>query len=253
MSDNNSLDLQAIHDLLMVSKPSEASHDASLCPLCVASDDGAEAHNDDDTLGGDVSTYTQDELNAAVAEAVADIQAKLDALTAEQGLAEFETRLSEMAEAHEAKVAELQAQIDAAMASAEAATKERDDLVALREAEQVAAEAAEALAARTEEIKAVVAGLFAEDYVTANLERWAGMEAEAFEALLVDWQAAAEAAKAPKADDKTDEKLNATASTAMQTSADADGGERSIAEIRQGLHTRGHDVRSVGASYTGVN
>lgn len=248
MGETTQLDLQHLHDLLLVSKPSEASHEASLCPLCVASDDGTDPHESDDTLGGDVTTYTEDDLKQAVADAVAPIQARLDALTEEQGQAEFESRLAEMTEAHEAKVAELQSEIDTAKAAAEAAEGQYAELVGLIEEAKAAEAEAEALATRKEEIKEAVASLFSEDHVEANLDRWAALEVEAFESSLDDWTAAAAAVKASAA--KVGE--TAPAATAMQKTAEVEG-ERTIAQIRQDLQTRGNVVRTVGASYTGGN
>ena len=252
MSDNT-LDVQMIHDLMLATKPSEASHDASLCPLCDGSVDGADSHTDD-TLGGDVSTYTQDELDTAVAEAVEPLQVKLDALLAEQGLAEFEARLIEMTEAHEAKVAELQAEIDTAVAASEAAKAEHDGLVSYLNEIQEAEAAEAALAARKEEVAAAVAGIFSDEYVAERIEGWAALEVEAFEALVADWTAAAEAAKAALAQVEQDSDEDAATeepavSTAMQHGVE--GSERSVADIRRSLQTRGNEVRTVGATYTG--
>ncbi len=252
MEENSTLDVQMIHDLMLATKPSEASHDASLCPLCVAEVDGAEVHNDD-TLGGDVSTYTQDELDTAVAEAIQPLQAKLDALLAEQGLAEFETRLTEMTEAHEAKVAELQAEIDSAVAAAEAAKAEHDGLVSYLNEIQETEAAEAAFEARKAEVAAVVANLFSDEYIAERIDGWAALEAEAFEALVADWTAAVEATKASLAKVESDDDTATTddppASTAMQHGSDE--GERSVADIRRSLHTRGNEVRTVGATYTG--
>ena len=216
MSTSTELDVKKIHDLLLVSKPSEASHEASLCPLCDESHDGSDSHIND-TLGGDVSTYTQDELDTAVAEAVAPLQAKLEGLLQDQTLAQFETRLTEMTEAHEASVAELRAEIDTAVAAAEAAQTERDSILSFLSEAQAAAEAAELFETRKAEVKEAVASLFGEEHIEANLDRWASMEAEAFENLLVDWNAAAEAARKDTAEAAAEEVTQelAPASTAM--------------------------------------
>lgn len=246
MSSTTDLDVQRIHDLLLREKPSEASHDASLCPLCEESHDGDDTHADD-TSGGDVTTYTQADLDNAVAEAVAPLQAKLDALLEEQGQAEVENRITELTEAHEAKVAELQAEIDSAVAAAEAAKAERDELVQFLADAQAAQEAEAAAEARKAEIKEAVAGLFSEERIEERLETWASLEPEAFETILADAKAAAEAAKAAKVDD-ADDKTPAV-STAMQHGSDA--GTTDVSSIRQSLYGRGNDVRTVGASITG--
>lgn len=248
MSENKDIDAQRIHDLLLVSRPSEASHDASLCPFCDESGDGTDSHIDD-TLGGDVTTYTQEDIDTAVAEAVAPLQAKLEALLEEQGLAEFDARLTEMSQAHEAKVAELQTEIDTAVAAAEAAKTERDEIVAFWDEVAKAEELALALSARQDEIREAVSGLFSEDYVEANLERWAGMEAEAFEIILADWTAAAEAAKTAAEASEDEASEEPAVSTAMQHGG-GDGGT-DVSDIRRSLYGRGNEVRNVGASYTG--
>lgn len=246
MNTTTELDVRKIHDLLLVSKPSEASHEASLCPLCDESHDGDDHHNDD-TLGGDVTTYTQDELDTAVAEAVAPLQAKLEELLQDQTLAEFESLINEVTEAHAAKVAELQAEIDTVVAAAEAAKAERDEIVNFLEEAKAADEAAEALEARKSEVKEAVASLFGEEHIEANIERWAGMTAEAFENLLTDWKAAAEAARAET--ESTSDQTEPPASTAMQHGSE--GAQTDVSGIRRSLYGRGHEVRNVGASYTG--
>jgi hypothetical protein len=250
MSTSTELDVKKIHDLLLVSKPSEASHEASLCPLCEGSQDGGDPHNDD-TLGGDVSTYTQDEFDTAVAEAVAPLQAKLDELLQDQTLAQFENRLTEMTEAHEASVAELRAEIDTAVAAAEAAQAERDEILSFLEEAKAADEAAELFEVRKAEVSEAVASLFGEEHIEANLDRWASMEAEAFESLLTDWKAAAEAARKDTADASADVSQDDTpASTAMQHGGTEDS-DTNVSDIRRSLYGRGHAVRNVGASYTG--
>jgi len=249
MSNNEVIDAKQIHDLLLVSKPSEAEHNASLCPYCDESQDGSDSHVHDGTLGGDVSTYTQDDIDNAVAAATAEIRAELETLKQEQGIAEVEARLSDMTEAHEAKVAELQAQIDTAEANAEAVKTERDELVSYLDEVKTQAEAEQALAARREEVKEAVASLFSEEHIEANLDRWAALEAEAFESALADWTASA--AKAVKAAGEETGATEKTAAAATAMTQNSDGGGRSVADIRRSLHSRGNVVRDVGASYAG--
>jgi DNA repair exonuclease SbcCD ATPase subunit len=229
-----------MHNLLLSNKPSEAVHDASLCPLCV--DDDITQPNDTIHGGGDVTTYTKEELDSAVAEAVAPLRDELEALKASQDEAAIEARINEMTEAHEAQVAEIQGQLDTAKAELEAAVAKYDELIAMIEQSEKDREAAEALEARRVEVKAAVADTFNEEYVEANLDRWASLDAEAFEAILADWKAAAKAMATDKDGKET------LVSTAMEIgSGDGDEGP-SVSDIRRGLHRNRNEVRRVGAT-----
>lgn len=189
-----------------------------------------------------MSTYTQEELQAAVADAVGPIQSELDELKASQEQAAIEARITELAEQHEAEKAELQAQLDQATAEAETSKRAHDELVAFLEEEAAKAEAEAARSARREEIKDVVSAIFSEEYVEANIDRWASMDVEAFESLAADWKAV-EAQK----EEAEDQEKDPLATTAMQASTDG-APTPDLAAIRQGLARNRQGVRSVGAS-----
>jgi DNA repair exonuclease SbcCD ATPase subunit len=243
MSDLNTA--KSLHDLLLNEqyKPSEASHDASLCPFCTAEVDGADADTTTPPGGGDMSnnTYTEEDLQAAVQAALAPVQAELSEIKTSQEQAEIDARFAELTEAHEATVAELQAQLDTATAEAEAEAAKHDELVAYLQ-DLASAEAAQAaLEARRTEVAAAVADIFEEDHVKANLDRWAAMDDEAFQAFVADFSAV----KADKADDTKPGKFT---STAMKAGLGDDNPD-DVGSIRRSLHMQRRDIRTVGGSH----
>jgi len=232
--------VRALHDLLLSNKPSEASHDASFCPICVESADGNDSHNDTFHGGGDVSTYTQDELEAQISAAVTPIQAQLDALLASQEQAVIDARISEMAETHKSEVAEIQEKLDKAMADVEAAKAAREELVSFLESEQAEIDAKVALDTRSKAVASKVEGMFSKEYVESNLERWASLDEEAFEAMLADWKAA-------NTSTSSENKNSGPVSTAMENSTDS-GQSKDVSAIRRALQMNRESVRAVGAS-----
>lgn len=206
-------DVAQMHDLLLRFKPSEAAHDASLCPFCETAHDGVVASTDDTPLGGgDMSnkTYTDEDVAAMLA----PLREELAELKASQDQAAVEARFAAQETAHAEAIAELQLQLDQAKAEAAASQQLHDDLVAYLEEEGAKAEAEAALAARREEVKAAVADIFDADHIEANLDRWASLEADTFDALVADWTAI----RGAKADSKA-EAETPISSTAMETAA----------------------------------
>lgn len=244
-------DVKEKHDLLLAHKPDEASHDASVCPMC---EEGAGAHDlaheENSQGGGDtLSTFTEEQVQVKIAEATASLQAQLDEIKASQDQAAIDARFAEQAEAHQAEKAELQAQIDAATAAAEAAQKAHDDLVAFLAGEQEKADQAAAFEARKAEVAEAIGDRFSKDYVDANIDRWAQLDAEVFEAMVADWEAAAAAQlEAAKAAEKNASKGKTEPVTAMTAAAagDADGAP-DVAQVRKDLARNRSAVRSVGA------
>ncbi len=243
MGQETSPNVRELHDLLLAHKPSEASHDAKLCPLCKGSDDGADPANDSIPGGGDMSTHTEEELQSAVANAIKDVSDELTTLKASQEQAAIEDRINELVTSHETEKAELQSQVDTATAATEAATRQHDDLVAYLTEEGERQEAEEALATRKEEVAASVADTFSDEYVAENLDRWAALEAEAFEAMLSDWKAAS--ATKPATEGDTKEPL---VSNALTASADSSEGEPTVSDIRRSLHRNRHAFRNTRAT-----
>lgn len=236
-----------MHDLLLSVKPDGAVHDATACDWCspVLATDGTER-----TEGGvlDVS-ITQEDLDKAVAAALAPLQTELDALR--QFKAEAESTDAVNAARAEAQVAldaakaaqdELQIKLDAAIIEATEAKTKHDEFVAWLDAEAAKVEQEQQAAAiRDERVEAVKAlELFPEEYVVDNADRYARMEQDAFEALLSDWQAV----KASKKDETVVE--TTTTPTAFVATRDDDGKPK-VSAMREVMRLRneGVDLRKI--------
>lgn len=178
--------LKELHDRLLAQKPDDATHNTENCIHCneaLASELIPE--------GGDMSkTFTEDDLNAAVREAVAAKQVEIDALKASQAETEVEARVAAAKAEADERVAALQADLDAATLRADTAEKLHTDLVAYLDAEKARQDAEVEAAARAESRLAVIKEVasFKDDYIAANLDRWAALDEEAFAALVEDWK-----------------------------------------------------------------
>lgn len=173
------MNLKEQHDELLKNKPEDVSHDEASCLFCNSAQEG-----------GDMKTYTEDEFNAAVREAVAPFKAELDQLRTELAQDEIEAKIATAVAEAEEKVGQLQAELDKAELRASDAEKEKSDLIAFLESEaRAVAEAAELetkKSARREAIKEVAS--FSDEYVDANIDRWVSMDEELFTAMLEDWK-----------------------------------------------------------------
>lgn len=135
-------------------------------------------------------TFTQDELDAAVAAASAPLQQRLAELEAQVQETEVGRAVTDAVAAKETTIAELQQQLDAAVAARTTAES------TLTETEQywadaiAAHEAAVELAARAQEraAKAKELGVFNDEYIAENAERFAAMTDEDFNARIEEWQ-----------------------------------------------------------------
>lgn len=242
----NLSELVKIHDTLLSLKPSQATHDETLCVLCNGNADGAETTTEQSPERGDMSQYTEEDLQAAVANATKPLQDELAAVKASQEQAAIEGRIAEITEKFEADVAELQGQLDTAVAAAEAATKQYEELTSFLSEEQEKIEAQAALDARTEEVRAAVASRFSAEYVDENIGRWAALAAEEFDSLVSDWDAAAKAATT-QSDEVVTEETDLLSSSAMVAAAD-DGGtaQPSISGARINLMRNRNSLRTIG-------
>lgn len=137
-----------------------------------------------------MSTYTEDELRAAVEAAVGGLRTELDGLRAsaaeQETAAQTEVRITEAKAPLEAKVVELQTALDAAVLEA-ANEKARADSF---EAEKAAAVEAATLEARKDDRLAKVKEVanFPETYLAANADRFVAMSDEDFEARLDEYR-----------------------------------------------------------------
>lgn len=137
-----------------------------------------------------MTTFTQEDIDAAVAQVRAELETKISELTAKNEQSEAEARFIADREELEAQIVALQADHDGAVLRADQAEKDYIDLVAFLEGTEAETAAAAALAeARTGRLEKVAAYNFAEEYVTANADRWAAMSEDDFAALTSDWDA----------------------------------------------------------------
>lgn len=208
-------ELKDLHDHLLAAKPDEAKHDAATCPLCAVE---ANATHDTNSGGSMPESFTQADLDAAIAAATSDLQKRLEELGAQVRDTEVGQAVAEAVAAKETEVSELQTKLDAAEAARTAAENK------LAETEQywtdaiAAAEEAAQVAARREErvAEAKKAGVLADAYVDENADRFAAMSDEDFKARLDEWRAIAAAAGNKTGDIPAKTALNAARATEEQ-------------------------------------
>ncbi len=157
-------------------------------------DNSNNAEENNPSKGGDMTTtFSQEQVDAMIAEALTPMQEELSALKAESDAEEVETQIATLTEQYTAEVAEIRSQLDAQVLETSAATAKYDELVTMltdaATAEAEAAERAERLESRLAQIEEVAN--FPEEYIVENSDRWAAMSDEAFEATLADYTAVA--------------------------------------------------------------
>lgn len=185
-------ELRKAHDALLKGKPEEAVHDEEACPFC---NDKLIA-NYNPTEGGDMN-YTEEEFNAAVADAVVaavtSVQAELDSLRASLAEEEVDTRVAEAKAEGDARVAELQSELDDAGVKLAVAEQIVADISSFLEAEAEAAALAIEIEDRKVTRRAAIAEIvkFDEAHIEANIDRWAEKSDEDFADLLEGWKAIA--------------------------------------------------------------
>lgn len=202
---------QEAHDRLLADMPSGVNHDSETCPYCLVAKEG------------DMSKeYTEDELKAAVAEALAAFEAEKSAMAqAKADEAAKEQAHADALAQKDADAALLQGALDTATVRAEALQKNYDDLVAFLEGE-VAADVAKAeletrKAARIAAIKEVAN--FSDEKIAEAIDRWVAMSDEDFEALLEVGKAVKPQGAATTATGETKPIIPATAMTATRDEA----------------------------------
>lgn len=196
--------LRTEHDKLLASKPDSAVHDEENCTYC----NGSESIDSDE--GGDMKTYTEDEFNKAVADAVAPVKAELETLKSTLTESKVEDRVAEAQAEADEKVAEAQAGLDNAKAAQSVAEKTLEDTVAyLTQIEDERAEEAkreELRASRRSSIEELA--LYDEDFINSKLDFWVSLSEDDFAALVesikVTAEKAAEKAKASEQESDND-------------------------------------------------
>jgi chromosome segregation ATPase len=243
------MELQEAHDALIANMPSGVEHDTASCPFCSALDDGEGSVSSTiiDIEGGDiVSTYTKEELDAAVTAAIAPLQAELSELRSTQEAVEVTARIEELNVQHAAEIADLQAKIDSAVLEAKASADQLEELVAMLEGAKSEQEAAALFAAVREERVAQVkeATSFPEDHIESNADRWAALEQENFDSLVSDWKAIMSSKKEEIVPVTEDALSTETAMTAAHDSSDVQSKSSVRREVME-FSMRGIDPRTI--------
>lgn len=185
-------------------------------------------------------TYTESDLEAAVAAAVEEAlapfqeEAALEALA--KAFADAETPLKE-------RIAELELALDTATLRAEKAEGDYTSLVAYLDELKAQADAEAALVALRESRRDAVKDLgFSEDYIEARLDKWVALDEDSFSELLDGWKAVA--SKKVETESTTDT-ASIPATTAMKASREDDGDRfAAIREVSR-LGLRGVNIRTL--------
>ena len=225
-------DFRAAHDLLLANKPEGAEHDEADCSICQEADAGESTEKVVEHVSEE--TFTQEQLDSAVAEATAELQAQLASLREEAGVAELDKAVAEATAEQSAKIDELQEKLDAAVLEAQEAKEQHAELEKFWAEEIAKAEEAEAAAARLEsrlaEVKAEVD--FPESYLDDAFEaRLVAMSDEDFETRLAEWKLL-KAAKTEEIEEEIPEETVLTSSREESAPASALKGLADIAQAK---------------------
>jgi hypothetical protein len=181
-----------MHDALMAQMPEGASHDAATCSVCVATSSGSPE-------GGQVDTFTAEEVQEAVAQATETLRTRLAAMETAATESETDARIAAVKAEAETVIAEIRSQLDTAVLEAGQAKTEfeafKADLTAMADAEsaRVAMEARrDDRLARVKEVAS-----FPEDYLAQNADRFAAMSDEDFDERLAEYASLSSKAPAP--------------------------------------------------------
>lgn len=184
------------HDVLLATRPTEATEEeyqallaahAELdCPFCEVI-----TTIDNSQEGGDMETFTQEEVEAKISEAVTPLLAEIEGLKGSISQSEAETEIAAAVAEVEAAKKEIEDRLDAAVLDAENAKAELAAVIAfLESAVEEAAALAQYEADKAERIAAIKESTaFSDDYIAENIERWMKDSAEEFELRVADWSA----------------------------------------------------------------
>jgi hypothetical protein len=229
------MNLKDLHDKWLTEKPEGAEHDEVGCPHC-----NPDLLNDSSTGGGDMKTYTEEEFNAAVQEAVAALQADADSK-----IADLEAKLQSMTDAaNEAEVlgevAKVQAELDKAEIRVAEAEKRYNDFVAYLQAEADAAAEAASIAEKRESRRAAMSEhtSLSDEKIEERLDLWVAMADEVFEAHLEDLKAVSAASR------ETEEETPQIRETAMSNVRESDSVHSAAADVF-GARNAGINIRTI--------
>lgn len=144
--------------------------------------------------------FTQEDMDAAVAAAIADATSSMNQRIAELEAAAMETEVgkavAEAVTAKDAEISDLQAKLDAAEAAktaAEARVTELEAAEAKRLEDELTAARREERVAKAKEI-----GVLSDEYVDKNADRFAAMSDDEWAGRVDEWAAIADAAGSSK-------------------------------------------------------
>lgn len=171
-----------VHDNLLKARAKDpnikdARHDESKCPFCL-------------TQGGTVQ-YSDEEVAKLVADATAQLSARIQELESAAQSSEIDARVAAVHEEDAKIIEDLRTQLDLAVLAKEKVASDFESFKA--EIEQVEADkiATAALLAKREERLKIVREVtsFSEDRLQANADRYAAMEDDDFESIVEDYRA----------------------------------------------------------------
>lgn len=228
------MDRKELHDTLLALMPADADHDAAQCEECAQDlrETREVAANDDDPEGGQVTdkTFTQEQLDAAVSEAVAKasagLQAQLEELQAKNTQAALDEAVAAAVAERDAKVTELSNQVDVLTAERDKARQDlqeqTDFLVAAKAEIDQKAEADARKDDRIAKVKEAVP-TFTKEKIDERADEWAAMDEPAFDKFLTDLREAAGA--------NTGEPPSTTGLDTTRETAAAAGGNTELADV----------------------
>ena len=188
-------ELQKRHDELLANKPAGmsevdfAQHIADHKSTCAFCNEDIDISSQE---GGDMDKeFTQEDIDAAVKEATAPLQAELDKIKSKAAEGEIDARVAEAEAAGEAKVADIQTKLDEAVNAKGAAESELANVLAyLEQEETVKAEAERKESLKAERRQALVENTnMNEQYIDENIDRFVAQDEEQFNAFLEDMKA----------------------------------------------------------------
>jgi hypothetical protein len=235
-----SMELKDIHDELLNIKPEGASHDKESCAFCNVS--VASLSNPE---GGSVDkTYTEDELNVAIANATKDLETQITTLKTQTEQSAFEGKVAEATAALTEQVKELESKLDGAVLEAQSHKEQYEALVAYLEAAKAEAEAQAEIAARRDERleKVREVASFPEEYLVERADAWAQLSDEDFEAAIADWKALGLKKELANAADAVEAQV--PAATAMQANRSDTGSKSAIRDVLS-FRNQGIDPRTL--------
>lgn len=222
----------------------KAEHLGSSCGLCVGSETAALNNEGGEPVSKEYSDKEIDALiKAAVDEATAPLEAKLAEVESSEAQKEVDAKIANLEAEHAQAIDALKAELDTALVAASANEQKYEDVVAYLEAEKAAADEAAALAERKEARLAAVKEVasFDDEYVDANIDRWAGLSDEDFEALTASWDAVKATVK-PAGEELPS---NLPAESAMAAGGGQAGGKTPAWKEIIGQRSLGVDIRTL--------